>query len=420
MALSPDDTEVAAVSDDGTVRIWNTTGGDLLFTATSPGSSTNRTVDFDRDGRLVSLSADGNITVWGENPASFGDPLQGHVSGFPVLAASPDGKTLVAGGYNGLRFWDAKTGKPRFSPSRAAKALASAVAFSPDGKLLAEAANNGDVRLWRAGDLPRLMPAGRAHVGAIAEAFAFGRDGLLAFGANNGRVYLWNTRTPGAKPQLVGAGRDLRNALPVFDVAFSPNGRTLASGGYDGTLRLWSVTDASHTTPIGTPDGMKAPGAIRSVAFSPSGRLIAVGSADGTISFWDATKRKQLRAATPDSDSVESVAFTGGGQVLVTAGDDGVVRFWDVGTLRPLGQLVKSHVGKIRSLALSRDASVLATAQSRGNVGDVRLWRGIVWRNNAALTARICRLVAGGIADAEWKAIIPAGVKQLRPHLCGT
>jgi WD40 repeat protein len=163
---------------------------------------------------------------------------------------------------------------------------------------------------------------------------------------------------------------------------------------------------------------MKAPSSIRSLAFGPKGRLIAVGSADGTISLWDAAKRKERpRTTTPDSDAVESVAFATGGHVLVTAGDDGAVRFWDVGKLHPLGQLVKSHVGKIRRLALSPDGSVLASAQSGG---DVRLWPGIVWPNKRPLTARICRLVAGGLAAAEWNAIIPAGVKDPRPHLCGT
>ena len=434
LALSPDDSKVAAVSDDGTVRIWDVTRGNtgkLLFTATSPGTSTNRTVDFDRDGRLVSLTADGDITVWGENPASLGDALPGRVmiersglgidvdqvaieESLPALAARPDGKILVAGGWNGLRFWDAKTRRPLSSGGTAT----TAVAFSPDGKLLATAGTDEAVRLWRASDLPRLVPAGQAQVGAaFALALAFRRDGLLAFAGTDGRVYVWNSRTPRAKPRLVGTGSDLRNSFhPVYAVAFSPTGGILASGGYDGTLRLWDV-DASQPKQIAAPESMKAPSAIRSVAFSPSGRLIAVGSTDGTISLWDTAKRKQVRAATPDSDSVESVAFTGGGQVLVTAGDDGVVRFWDVGTLRPLGQLVKSHVGKIRRLALSRNGSVLATAQSDGSV---RLWPGLVWSNTTALTARICNLVARGIANAEWNAIIPAGLKQPRPHLCGT
>lgn len=446
--LSPDYRRQAAASDDGTVRIWSTycsvltsnhCTGALLFTATSPGSSTYRTVDFDKAGRLVSLSADGNITVWGQNPAAFGDALPGRVTGpptntdvitpqwvgsldsLPAFAASPDGKTLVAGGYNGLRFWDAKTRKPLSSKSPAAKDPANAVAFSPDGKLLAEALVDGDVRLWRAGDLPRLVPVGRARVPGsfpLALALTFSPDGLLAFGDESGRVYLWDTRTPRTKPRLVGAGSDLSNPTSfasVYDVAFSPKGTMLASGGYDGTLRLWDVSAAAHPKMIGNPNDTKAPSAIRSVAFSPNGRLIAVGSTDGTISLRDATTRKQLRAATPDSDAVESVAFTARGQVLISVGDDGVVRFWDVDTLRPLGQLAKSHVGKIRRLVLTPEG-VLATAQSNGSV---RLWPGVVWSNTRALRARVCHLVARGIAPAEWNAIIPAGVKQPLPHPCG-
>jgi WD40 repeat protein len=448
LAVSPNNTRAAAVSDDGTVRIWDVTEGStgkLLFSATSPGSSTNRTVDFLKDGRLVSLSADGNITTWAENPSSFGVPLQGRVSSSagpvavpvqlaglfdvsPVLAVSPDGKTLVAGD-QGLRIWNAKTRRELANRSPAAKSQATAVAFSRDGRLLAEGTGNGQVRLWRASDLPNLVPVGRASLSGgsgmkygirpAAESLAFNRDGLLAFGDTSGHVHVWNAR-PGTRPQLVGIGSDVRNPedeRSVFDVAFSPNGKTLASGGWDGTLRLWNVSDPSRPRQITAPDAMKAPGAIRTIAFGPHGRVIAVGSSDGTIALWDTVTRKQLRAATPDSDAVESVAFTAGGQVLITVGDDGVVRFWDVDTLHPLGQLVKSHIGRIRRLVLSPDGSTFATASGRD--GSVRLWSGIAWPTGKALTDRICHLVAGGIAPTEWKAIIPAGVKQSLPNLCG-
>ena len=148
---------------------------------------------------------------------------------------------------------------------------------------------------------------------------------------------------------------------------------------------------------------MKARSAIRSLAFNPKRRVVAAGSADGTISLWDVAARKKIAETTPGSQSVESVAFSPNGEVLVTAGDDGTLRFWDVDTLLPLGRPLTAHAGAIRSLASSRDASLLASA---GDDGTVRLWSGILWPDTAALTNRICGLIAGGITAAEWDSIL--------------
>jgi len=278
--------------------------------------------------------------------------------------------------------------------------------------------------VWRAQALPRLVPAARARIGkATVDALAFRRDGLLAAGATDGSVYTWDVGAPRARPRLIGRGSDVRadpDKRLVYEVAFSPDGRTLASGGRDGTLRLWRVRDAAHATPIGAPDEMKARAAIRSLAFSPRGRVIAVGSGDGTVSLWNAVTRKELRETTPGVESVESVGFASGGQVLVTAGDDGTIRFWDVGaSLLPLGLPLDGHAAKVRRLAVSRDASVLASA---GEDGTVRLWPGIVWASADDLTARVCRLVAGGVTDAEWKTILrrvtAVAADEPRPEIC--
>jgi WD40 repeat protein len=424
LALARNGATVAGAADDGTVSMWDTRSGKLIFTSASPGSTTSRTVGFEKDGRLVSLSADGDITVWNGGRPRFGAALPRRVSARSrLLAASPDGRLLVAGGKKGVRFWDLETRKPLTVP-RAGATGATALAFSPDGNLLAEA-HGREVRLWRAKDLPRLVSAGRARFGGSLDALAFSRDGMLAGGDTDGHVSIWDVRTPGAKPRLVGNGSDVRNDPSerfVYDVAFSADGKLLASGGWDGTLRLWRVRDAAHTTEIGAPDDMQAGDSIRSLAFRPHSRVIAVGSGAGGVSLWDAVGRKELRETTPTGfTAVESVAFTRDGQVLVTAGDDGMLRFWDVRALLPLGYALNGHAGKIRRLALSSDASVLA---SLGNDGSVKLWPGILWRNDAGLAERICHIVAGGITDVEWETTLrrvsPVTANQPRPRLCGT
>jgi WD40 repeat protein len=215
---------------------------------------------------------------------------------------------------------------------------------------------------------------------------------------------LWDVRQV-TKPRLLGrtlAGSDRRNVKRfVYSVAFSPDGKTLATGGWDGTLRLWDVTTPAHPRPLGMP--LKGPGgSIRTVAFDADGEMIAVGSGDGTIWFWNTKTRKAIGDPLPGTEAVDSVVFTPSGEILASAGDDGMLRFWDVATHRPLGQSLHAHKGPIRSIVLSRDASVIASA---GDDGTVRVWSGVLWSSLAGLRAHICRLVVGGLTEAEWTAV---------------
>ena len=437
LALSADGARVAAALDDGTVRVWDRRKGNVLFTSPASGPTTSRTVDFDRYGRLVSSSADGAIIIWRAKSSSpLGAALPGRVSIqavprgspdysiLPVLAVSPDSTILVGGGDSGLLVWNARTGKRLAVFGASGAGRATALAFSPDGKLLAEAVGS-DIRLWRAEQLPRLVPvpaAAPVSVGATVDSLDFSRDGLLAAGDTNGRVHIWAAGTPGAKPRLVGYGTDKNNDAGkrlVYAVAFNPQGTMLASGGWDGTLRLWRIRNAGDTKPIGAPDRMKARGGIRGLAFSPDGRTVAVASSDGGVSLWDVVRRKKIRDTTPSGEALEKVAFAANGHVLVTVGDDGSVRFLDAGTLLPLGRPLKRDVGALRSLVVSPDTSVLATA---GDDRTVRLWPGILWPDMPVLTRLVCDLVAGGITNAEWQTILrrvsTVAAKEPRPDLC--
>jgi WD40 repeat protein len=301
--------------------------------------------------------------------------LHGHTDRVRSVAFGPDGRTLAsASNDNTVRLWDVRTHKQLGRPLTGHGDVVRSVAFSPDGRTLASASDDNTIRLWDARTHEQLGNALIGPPNAASnpekplrphgfESVAFSRDGrALASGSVDDTVRLWSVRT---HRQL---GASLRGHTDgVTSVAFSPSGRMLASAGEDKTVRLWSLRTHKQ---LGAPlTGHTR--TVTSVAFGPNGRTLASSSADKTMRLWNLRTHKQLGAALiGHTAAIYSVVFTSHGRTLTSASADKTVRSWSVRTHKQLGRLI-GHTGAVFGVAVSRNGRTLASASADKTM---RLW----------------------------------------------
>ena len=210
-----------------------------------------------------------------------------------------------------------------------------------------------------------VLPGYRGDSGLV-NSVAFSPGGkMLATGSFDGTVRLWYV----ANHQEIGSPLRGPTSLinSVSSVAFSPDGKILATGGDDHTVRLWKV--ATHQE-IGEPLTGHT-GIVSSVAFSPDGKTLATGSADGTVRFWNVVSVAGIGALVGHTGSVFSVAFSPDGKTLATGSYDDTARLWDLATQQQVGEPLVGHIGWVNAVAFSPDGEILATGSADGTV---RLW----------------------------------------------
>lgn len=276
-------------------------------------------VAFSPDGHtLVSGSLDKTVCVWEINFGQVLHVLRHHTDGIWCVAYSPDGRTVASGGRDSTVYlWNIVTGFPRHTLKL--KSGVTSLAFSPDGRTLVTGSHDSSVQLWDT-DTGALQRTWMGHTGRVTSV-AFSPDGKsVASSGVDGTVRFWTTS--GGTNQL--RSTPFGQATYLWSIAFSPDGQWLA-GAADKTIRLWNLNTNLQARVF---EGHTS--AVSSVAFSPDGRTLASGDANKLVQLWETNTGKSLRTLTGHTEEVHCVAFSPGGRLLASASAGGTIRLWGV------------------------------------------------------------------------------------------
>lgn len=365
ITFSPDGKTLVSASDDKTFKIWSLK---KLHTLTGHKDTVNKVV-FSPDGQtLATASDDQTVQLW-DAKGNFLRSLSNNFGNVKWVVFSPDGKTLASASDFGIvKLWDLKD-KPRKTLDT--YQYFTSLVFSPDGKTLAFA-NKDDkkytvqlLNLEEKQSKPR--PVIKDHEKAFTS-LVFSPDGTtLASGSKDNTVKLLNLKTQEIKTLK-------KHEAAVTTVVFSPDGKTLASGSQDSSVILWDLDGKPlHKLPENiNPDSKtsnsdidKEKDAITSVVFSSDGKTLASGSEDKTIKLWG-LDGKLLKTLTGHKAVVTSVIFSPNGKNLASASEDNTIKIWNLSGKEAITLI--GHEAVVKSIAFSPDGYTLASASADNKV----------------------------------------------------
>ena len=339
VVYSSDGKTIATAGDwtSNTVQLWDVGTGETKAVVT--GYTHINAVAYSPDGKIIATGGKyrkNSLQLWDARTMELTTTFTEHTDGtLAAIVYSPDGDTIAAVNLsdNTVRLWDAQTGKHKstfkhvneFHLLRTNREYdISAVVYSPDGQTITAVGgyfkqNKGVVCLWHAQTKKhKIIYEGPDYISSVV----YSPDGrTITTGSWNGKIQVWHTIT-GEELVVI----PTKHIGGVESLAYSSDGQTLVSGGgyRDIIVQLWDATTGEHKITL-----RGHTKTVSSVVYSPDGKTIASGSTDGTLRLWDAITGEHKATFTAHTDIV-SVVYSPDGKTIATRSTDGTVLLWKI------------------------------------------------------------------------------------------
>ena len=330
---------------------------------------------FSPDGSRLVVGTD--VAVWvydvldGKETALF----TGHGGQVNALAFSPDGKILASGGSANpiIQLWDLEIGSKLATLKLAERHdSVKALAFSDDSTTLISVDGFGDIIHWDVNTgrkLPETRNVDTYEVAALSQ-----NGSTLATGDKNGtQIHLWNTTTGKRRVTLNGHAGFFKKDGDEWEaeirmLAFTQDGKTLASGSEDETVLLWNTENGTKQATL---RGHKE--VVTTVAFSVDGKTVASGDANKRIKVWDVRTERERATLSGHKNTINALTFAPEGTsrysgCLASGSADGTIRFWDPDNGQELAIFTAGHTEWVKAVAFTEDGTTLASAAFNGTV----------------------------------------------------
>jgi WD40 repeat protein len=397
--FSPDSKTVVSTNLDGTVTVWDVESATPRDMLRGHSNSVQQPVFSLDGGTLYTVSHDGTAIAWDlTNSRRLGRPFtfthdrtfsaagfDGHPGEF-----SPDGRLIAVGlKEQGVQLWDARGLSPVGSSLLETDGEVKALAFSPDGQTLAAATSGGLLTLWNVDTRSRLHGALNARGGTnMSGGLSFSPDGATLATASGLGVRLLDMATGAVS--VIGSKQ-------VGDLAFSADGAVIAFSRPDqGGAEVWDVTARTLIVAV---EGTPPPFWDLSVALSPDGRTLAVGGFGRVVRVWDVRTGTLVHELDQGGNGALTLEFSPDGRVLAVSGFEPVASLWDVETGIQIGPQLTA--GDRRTMIdLSPDGRRLLETHGNG--------QGAVWDVDPESWAqRACAIAGRTLTPEEWDEFLP-------------